>query len=184
MARAAKNKSSSHRLSKSLGLIRDLLLVLSRKVDEVVVFRTDQDGNRGLVEASSLAIPLLDAVERALARQVEHEQDCDGVVADQGEHIDEFPLTTQVPYAEGDLRVADADRLLHEVNTQRLDVILVPAAFDIFHHQGSLSDLRIAHHADLDYNVIASIAIRAITVAVALSRSLVVVVSVGAIRHG
>jgi hypothetical protein len=36
------------------------------------------------------------------------------------------------------------------VLTQRLDVILVPAALDIFHHQAGLSDLRVSHHTDLD----------------------------------
>jgi hypothetical protein len=34
--------------------------------------------------------------------------------------------------------------------TQRLDVVLVPAAFNIFYHQTGLADLRIADHADLD----------------------------------
>jgi hypothetical protein len=34
--------------------------------------------------------------------------------------------------------------------TQRLDVVLVPAALDVFHHQTGLADLRISNHADLD----------------------------------
>lgn len=34
--------------------------------------------------------------------------------------------------------------------TQRLYVVLVPATFDVFHHETRLADLRVAHHADLD----------------------------------
>lgn len=63
----------------------------------MVVLGTDQEGYSCLVEATSLAIPLLDRVECALACEVEHEEDSDGVIAHQRKHIDEFSLTTQIP---------------------------------------------------------------------------------------
>lgn len=138
-------------------LIRDLLLVLPREIDEVVVLRPDQDGDSRFVEPPALAVPLLDAVQRALPRQVEHEQDGHGVVAHEGQHVDKLALAAQVPDAEGDLRVADADGLLHEVHAQRLDVVLVPAALDVLHHQARLADLRVAHHAHLDDDVVAPV---------------------------
>lgn len=49
-------------------LVRNLLLLFSWKVDEVIVFGTDQERNSSLVETSPLAIPFFDRVERALPR--------------------------------------------------------------------------------------------------------------------
>lgn len=62
-------------------MIRDLLLVFSWKVDEVIIFGADQEWNSGLVETSSLSVPLLDTVECALPCQIEHEQDSHSIVA-------------------------------------------------------------------------------------------------------
>jgi len=73
----------------------------------MIVFGSDQERYRCLVEASSLTVPLLDGVERAFASQVEHEEDSHGVVAHQGKHVDKFSLPTKIPDGEGDLRVAD-----------------------------------------------------------------------------
>lgn len=36
--------------------------------------------------------------------------------------------------------------------TKCLDIILVPAALDIFDHQASLADLCVSNHADLDHH--------------------------------
>jgi hypothetical protein len=63
----------------------------------MIVFCTDQEWDCSLVEAPALTVPLFDRVECALAGQVEHEEDCDGVVADKGQHVYEFALTAQVP---------------------------------------------------------------------------------------
>ena len=100
----------------------------------MVVLCADQDRNSRLVEATTLAVPLLDAVQSTFPRQVEHEQDGDSIVADERQHIHELALSAQIPDAEGNLRVPDADCLLHEVDAQGLDVVLVPAALDIFDH--------------------------------------------------
>lgn len=137
-------------------LVRNLLLIFARKVDKVVVLGADQDGNGRLVEAPTLAVPLLDAVERALACQVKHEQDGHGVVAHQRQHVDKLALATQIPNAEGDLCVANTDSLLHKVDAQRLDVVLVPAALDVLDHEGRLANLCITHHADLDHDMVAA----------------------------
>jgi hypothetical protein len=45
-----------------------------------------------LVEPARLSIPLLDRVECRLARKIEHEEDGNGVVADQGQHVDKLAL--------------------------------------------------------------------------------------------
>ena len=74
-----------------------LFLLLSREIDKVVVLCADQEGYGGLVKAPTLAVPFLDGVECALPGQVEHEEDGDGVVADEGEHVDEFALTPKIP---------------------------------------------------------------------------------------
>lgn len=134
-------------------LIGNLLLVLDWKVDKVVVLCADQDGNCRLVESAALAIPLLDAVERALARQVKHEEDSDCVIAHQRQHVDKLALAAQVPDGKGDFGVADGNGLFHEIDTQRLDVVLVPASLHVFDHERRLADLGIANHADLDHHV-------------------------------
>ena len=78
-------------------LIRDLFLIFSRKIDKMVVLRADEERNGGLVETPTLPVPFLDGVESALARQVEHEQDSDSVIANERQHVDEFPLTSKIP---------------------------------------------------------------------------------------
>lgn len=123
----------------------------------MVVLGADQDGDGRLVESAPLAIPLLDAVERALARQVKHEEDGDGVVTHQRQHVDKLALATQVPDGKGDFSVSDGNGLLHKVDAQRLDVVLVPAALDVLDHERRLANLRIAHHADLDHDVVAAV---------------------------
>ncbi len=35
-------------------------------------------------------------------------------------------------------------------HTQRLDIVLIPAAFDIFHHQAGFSYLSVSNHPNLD----------------------------------
>ena len=39
-----------------------------------------------------------------------------------------------------------------KAHTERLNVVLIPAALDVLDHQARLSDLRVAHHAHLDHN--------------------------------
>lgn len=129
----------------------------------MIVLCAYEDGNGRLVESSPLAIPLLDAVQRALAGQVEHEQDGHGIVTHERQHIDELALAAKIPDAEGDLGIADADGLFHEVDAQSLDVVFVPAAFDVLDHQTCLSNLCIADHADLDHDMIAPVGLLART---------------------
>lgn len=82
----------------------------------MVVLCADEEGDGGLVEASPLPVPLLDGVEGALAGQVEHEEDGDGVVADERQHVDKLALASEVPDGEGDFCVSDGDCLFHEVD--------------------------------------------------------------------
>lgn len=107
-----------------------------------------------LVEPPGLPVPLFDTVQRRLASQVEHEQDGHRVIGYEGQHRDKFPLTAEIPYlvekngqvgvsrgeletfleqrickkrgthGKGDFGTPDADRLFHEVHSQRLDIIL------------------------------------------------------------
>ena len=63
----------------------------------MVIFCTDQQRNGSLVEPSTLAVPFFDGIEGALSGQVKHEEDGDCVVADQGEHVDEFALASEIP---------------------------------------------------------------------------------------
>ena len=98
MTRTAKDETSSHSLRKPSSLIADLLLIFSGEVHEVVVFRADQERDSCLVETSPLSIPFFDTVECGFAGQVEHEEDGDGVVTDEGEHVDELALAAEIPY--------------------------------------------------------------------------------------
>ena len=82
----------------------------------MIVFGADQKRDGGLVEASALAIPLLDAVQRALPRQIEHEEDGHCVIADERQHVDELSLSTKIPNRECDLCVADGDGLFHKID--------------------------------------------------------------------
>ena len=137
----------------------------------MVILSSDQEWDGGLVEAAALSVPLFDAVEGGFAREVEHEEDGNCVVADEGQHVDEFALSAKIPDAEGDFGVADANRLLHEIHacatllvlvtqwhvlggcyTQCLDVVFVPAALDVFDHQAGLADLSVSHHAYFDHH--------------------------------
>ena len=153
----------------------------------MVVLCADEDGDGRLVEAAALAVPLLDAVESALARQVEHEEDGDGVVADEWQHVDKLALAAEVPYGERDFCIADRDGLLHKVDAERLDIVLVPAALDVLDHEGRLADLRVANHADLDDDVVAAVGrlVGALPVVagVRLGRRGVRVGRVGRVRH-
>ena len=134
VAGAAEDETGFHRLGESLCLawglawqgqlvvearylIRDFLLLFSREIDKVVVLCADQERYRGLVKASALAIPLLYGVEGALASQVEHEQNGNGVVADERQHVDKLALAAEIPDGEGDLGVPNRDCLLHEIDT-------------------------------------------------------------------
>jgi hypothetical protein len=120
----AKDEASLHCLGKPFGLrelvrlgwsqnhwdthlIGNLFLLLDRKIDEMVVFGTNQEGNSRLVETSSLAIPFFDRIKRALPSQVEHEEDSYSIVADERKHVDEFALATQIPDGESDFCVSD-----------------------------------------------------------------------------
>ncbi len=137
----------------------------------MVIFRTDQDRDSRLVETSSLAVPFLDTVQRNLSRQVEHEEYSDSIVADQGQHVDKLSLAAQIPDAEGDLGVPYADGLLHEIDTQSLNIVFIPATLDVFYHQRCLADLCIPYHSDLDDDMVAPITL--FCGAVALSRYMI-----------
>lgn len=64
----AEDEAGLHRLCEALRLQRDLFLLFPWKVDKVVVLGPYQEWDRGLVEASSLSVPLLDGVECGLSR--------------------------------------------------------------------------------------------------------------------
>ena len=116
MTRTREDQTRLHRLREPLRLHTDLLLLFSWEVDEVVVFSAHQKWNRGFVEPAALSVPLFDAVESRFPCQVEHEEDGDGIVADEGQHVDEFALAAEIPDGEGDFGVADGDCFFHEVD--------------------------------------------------------------------
>ena len=92
------------------------------------------------------------ARDRATPAQVEHKQDGRRIVAHKREHVDEFALPAEVPNRKRNVGVAYTYRLFHEIDAQRLDVVLVEGALDELDHQARLADLRVANHADLDHN--------------------------------
>lgn len=73
MTCTTKNQTCAHCFCESSSLIRDLLLILSREVHKMIVFSADQEWNRRFIEASPLSIPLLNAIQRTLPRQIKHE---------------------------------------------------------------------------------------------------------------
>lgn len=107
VAGAAKNQTGLHRFGKSLGLERDLLLILAGEVDEMVILRANKKWNSRFVEAPTLAIPFLDGVQSAFAGKIKHEKDCNGIIADEWQHINELALATKIPDGERDLRIAN-----------------------------------------------------------------------------
>lgn len=86
-------KGSLHEFGILARLLRNVLLFLFRKFLEGVEFGTNHEGNSGLVETTSLAVPLLDGSQSDLARQVEHEKNSGRLVTHQGQHVHEFTLT-------------------------------------------------------------------------------------------
>lgn len=98
-------------------MIADFFLVFSWEVDEVIIFCANKERNSSLVEASTLSVPLFDAVQGGFPGQVEHEEDSDGIVADERQHVDELALATKIPNRKGDLCVSYRDGLLHEIDT-------------------------------------------------------------------
>ena len=116
MTRTREDQTGLHGFRKPFRLHADLFLLFAREIDEVVVLGADKERDGRLVEAPALPIPLLDGVEGRFPRQVEHEEDGDGVVANEGQHVDELALPAQVPDGEGDFGVADADGFFHEID--------------------------------------------------------------------
>lgn len=112
----AEDQACFHRFGESLRLQRDLFLFFFGEVDKVVVFCANQERNGGLVEPTSLPIPFLDRVQGRFAGEVKHEEDGDGVVADQREHVDKLALSAEIPNGECDFCVSDGDCLFHEVD--------------------------------------------------------------------
>ena len=92
MTSTRKDQAGLHSLREAFRLQRDLFLLLPGEVDEVIVFCTNQERNGSLIEAATLSIPFFDTVQGRLASEVEHEEDRYCVVADEGEHVDEFAL--------------------------------------------------------------------------------------------
>jgi hypothetical protein len=87
----------------------------------MVIFGAHQKWNGSLVKPPTLAIPLLDRVQGAFPCEIEHEEYCHSIVADKGEHVDEFALAAEVPYGKGNFCITDGDCLFHEVDTYRKD---------------------------------------------------------------
>jgi len=67
-----------------------------------------------------------------------------------------LPLASQVPNGEGDGCPSDGDGLLHEVDAECLDVVLVERALDIFDHERRLANLAVANHPDFDDDTVSA----------------------------
>lgn len=63
----------------------------------MVIFCANKERNGSLVEASTLSVPLFDAVEGRFSSKVEHKEDGDCIIANEGEHVNELALTTEIP---------------------------------------------------------------------------------------
>lgn len=63
-------------------LDRYLLLILTGKVHKVIILGAHQEGDGCLIEATSLAIPLLNRIQCTLASEIKHEKNCNSVIAD------------------------------------------------------------------------------------------------------
>ena len=72
----------------------------------MIILCANQEWNSRLIESPALPIPFLDTIECGFPCQVEHEEDSDCVVADEGQHVDEFSLAAQVPDRKGYFGVA------------------------------------------------------------------------------
>ena len=83
----------------------------------MIIFSANKEWDRRLVKPSPLPIPLFNAVKSTLPSQIEHEQDGHRVIADEGEHVDKFSLTSEIPDREGDFRVSNGYSFLHKVHT-------------------------------------------------------------------
>lgn len=83
----------------------------------MVVLGADKKRDGSFIEASTLTIPLFDAVECRFSGKVEHEQDCNSIIANKWQHVHEFPLPTKIPNGEGDLSIPYGNGLLHEIHT-------------------------------------------------------------------
>lgn len=105
------------KLSTQTYLQRNLLLILAREVDKVVIFGTNQEWDGGFIKTTALAIPLLDGVQGALPSEIEHEEDGHGVVTHKRQHVHKLALTTQIPDGKCDFGVANRDGLFHKVDT-------------------------------------------------------------------
>ena len=66
-------------------------------------------------------------------RQIKHEEQSHSVIAHQRQHVQILWLTTEIPNAE-------SDGLLHEINSQRLNVILVEIVLHVVDNQSGLID--------------------------------------------
>lgn len=63
----------------------------------MVVFGSDEEGYRSLVEPSALPVPFLDRIQGALSREIEHEEYSHSVIAHQRKHVDKLSLAAQIP---------------------------------------------------------------------------------------
>ena len=79
-------------------LVRYFFLILTREIDEVVIFSAHQKRDSRLIETSTLTIPLFNRVQCTFPGEIKHEQYCYRVVANKRQHIDKFSLASQIPY--------------------------------------------------------------------------------------
>jgi len=150
----AENEGRLHSLGELACLLGDFRLLIHVHGGEEVVLGTNQERGGGLVQQTSLLVPVLDARERGFSREIKHEEQSNGVIAHKRQHMEVLLLTTKIPDREGDISLPERDGLLHEVHTEGLNVVLVEVAFDVFDHQTGLTDLAVTHHANLHDNLL------------------------------
>jgi len=146
----AENERGLHGLGKLARLLGDFRLLVDGERGKEVVLGADEEGGGGLVKETALLVPVFDTRQRRLSRKIEHEQQGDGVIANKRKHVEILLLASKIPDTKCDIGLAQRDRLLHEVDTESLDVVFVEVALDVLNHQTRLADLTVANHADLD----------------------------------
>ena len=93
---------------------------LPRWTARVVLSKPRRDVRTDAREISARsAVPLFYRSQRALPRQIKHEEDRARVVAHERQHRQELAVAAEVPDTERDLRVAERDGFFHEVDALR-----------------------------------------------------------------
>lgn len=154
MGGGSENKRCLHGLRERARVRNRVALLVHAQARKDVKLGSNEERDKHLVEAARLPIPLLDALQRRAPRQVEHEQDRRAVRTHKRDHLVELVFAaTEVEDGERDRALAQRDDLLHEVDAQRLDVVLLELVLHVLDHERRLANVRVAEHTHFELQV-------------------------------